>query len=127
MLPLHPELIVQLKDWIAFREKEGASPHDKLFDVPRTLCQIMAIDLAYAGIEKRDALDRVIDVHALRHTHATILAKQGVPITVIQKSMRHADLRQTMRYTHTELENVSDGIGKLPSFLKQDDDQDGTS
>ena len=70
-------------------------------------------------------MDRSIDVHALRHTHATILAKQGVPITVIQKSMRHADLRQTMRYTHTELENVSDGIGKLPSFLKQDD-QDET-
>jgi len=58
---------------------------------------------------------------------ATILAKQGVPITVIQKSMRHADLRQTMRYTHTELENVSDGIGKLPDFLKKEDDQAGTA
>jgi len=124
MLPLHPELIVQLKDWVAFRKKEGtASPHDKLFDVQKALCQILALDLAYAGIEKRDAMDRVIDVHALRHTHATILARQGVPITVIQKSMRHADLRQTMRYTHTELENVLDGIGKLPDFLKKEDDQ----
>ena len=41
--------------------------------------------------------------------------------------MRHADLRQTMRYTHTELENVSDGIGKLPDFLKKEDDQAGTA
>jgi len=125
-LPLHPELLVQLRDWIALREQEGtASPHEKLFDVPKRLCQILALDLACAGIEKRDAMDRVIDVHSLRHTHATILVEQGVPITVVQKAMRHADLRQTMRYTHTELENVSDGIGKLPDFLKKDDDQDG--
>ena len=38
--------------------------------------------------------------------------------------MRHADLRQTMRYTHTELENVSDGIGKLPDFMKKKEDDD---
>jgi hypothetical protein len=29
-------------------------------------------DLKYAGIEKRDVLNRVLDVHALRHTHAQI-------------------------------------------------------
>jgi len=66
-------------------------------------------------------LDRVIDVHALRHTHATILAEQGVPITVIQQSMRHADLRQTMQYTHTELENVAEGVNMLPDFLREDE------
>jgi len=64
----------------------------------------------------------VIDVHDLRHTYATILAEQGIHITVVQQAMHHADLRMTIRYTHTKLENVSDGIGKLPDFLKKDDD-----
>jgi site-specific recombinase XerD len=81
--------------------------------------------LAYAGIEKRDAMDRVIDVHALRHTHATILVEQGVPVTVVQKAMRHSDLRMTMRYTHTKLESVSDGISKFLDYLKKDDDEEG--
>ena len=127
-LPLHPELIVQLKEWVTLREKEGTvSPQDNLFRITSSLNQILTADLAFAGIEKRDALDRTIDVHSLRHTHATILVEQGVPITVVQKAMRHADIRQTLRYTHTELENVSDGIGKLPDFLKKDDDQAGAA
>jgi len=128
-LPIHPELLIQLKGWFAIKKQEGkASAKDRLFRVPRHLVRVLHRDLAYAGIEKRDAMDRVIDVHALRHTHATILADQGVPITVVQKSMRHADLRQTMRYTHTELENVSDGIDQLPGFLKKDeDDQAGAA
>jgi len=117
-LPLHPELLKQLKEWTTLREKEGmSSPKDKLFHVPISLSRILARDLVFAGIEQRDAMDRVVDVHALRHTYATTLVRQGVPITVVQKAMRHADLRTTMRYSHTELENVSDGIGKLPDFL----------
>lgn len=127
-LPIHPELLRQLKEWFALREKEGtASPKDSLFHVPKTLIQALSLDLAFAGIEKRDAMDRVIDVHALRHTYATILVEQGVPITVVQQAMRHADLRMTMRYNHTKFESVSDGIGKLPDFLNKDDDQAGAA
>jgi len=100
----------------------------KLFRIPAALNRILDRDLAFAGIDKRDAMDRVLDVHALRHTPATILAEQGVPITVVQQSMRHADLRMTMRYTHTKLESVNDGVSKLPDFLKKkDDDQAGAA
>jgi integrase len=115
-----------LKDWFAIKKQEGkALPKEKLFQVPAGFDKILNRDLAFAGIEKRDAIDRVIDVHALRHTHATILAEQGVPITVVQKAMRHADLRMTMRYTHTKLESVSDGVSKFPDYLKKDDEEDG--
>jgi integrase len=122
-LPLHPELLQQLKEWFIIKKRENkASAKDKLFKVPDALDTILNRDLVFAGIEKRDAMDRVIDVHALRHTHATILVEQRVPITVVQKAMRHADLRMTMRYVHTELENVSDGIGKFPDYLKNEKD-----
>jgi len=124
-LPLHPELLKQLKDWVTLKKSEGkASPKQKLFQVPTGFDKILNRDLLFAGIDKRDAMDRVIDVHALRHTHATILAEQGVPITVVQQSMRHADLRMTMRYTHTKLESVSDGVSKFPDYLKHDEDED---
>jgi len=124
-LPIHPELHKQLKDWFALKKQEDkASPKEKLFQVPTSLDKILNRDLAFAGIEKRDTMDRVIDVHALRHTHATILVEQGVPITVVQQAMRHADLRMTMRYTHTKLESVSDGVSKFPDYLKKDDEDD---
>ena len=53
-----------------------------------------------------------------------MVSEQGVPITVVQQAMRHADLRMTMRYTHTKLESVSDGVSKLPDYLKNDDEDD---
>ena len=125
-LPIHPELHKQLRDWLDLKTQEGkALPKEKLFQVPSAFDKILNRDLAYAGIEKRDAMDRVIDVHALRHTHASILAEQGVPITVVQQAMRHADLRMTMRYTHTKLESVSDGVSKFPDYLKKNDNEDG--
>jgi integrase len=64
-------------------------------------------------------LDRVVDVHALRHTHATILAKRGVSPKVAQSSMRHSCIRLTMNvYTHLELTDVAEGVKQIPDFLE---------
>jgi site-specific recombinase XerD len=45
-----------------------------------------------AGIEKR------VNPHALRHTHAAELAAKGVPVNVIQGQLGHANLAVTDRY-----------------------------
>jgi integrase len=45
-------------------------------------------DLKFADIAKRDSLNRVIDVHALRHTHATLLAQSGVSPSIAKSTMR---------------------------------------
>ncbi len=45
-----------------------------------------------AGIEKR------VHAHGLRHTHAAELAREGVPINVIQAQLGHSDLGTTSRY-----------------------------
>jgi hypothetical protein len=38
--------------------------------------------------------------HALRHTFATRLAEEGVPLQIIQKLLGHTTLKMTMRYVH---------------------------
>ena len=127
-IPLHPELVVHLKAWLALKKQRGEDGQkEKLFHIPAALCKILNRDLAFAGIPKRDVLDRVIDVHALRHTHGTLLAQSGVSPTVAKSSMRHSDVRMTMNvYTHLELGNVADGVNRLPDFLnseKKDGDE----
>jgi integrase len=121
-LPLHPELVVELRKWLELKQGDGElSPKEKLFNVPFGLCKILNRDLAYAGIEKRDGLDRVVDVHALRHTHGTLLAKRGVSPTVAKNSMRHSDIRMTMNlYTHLDLDDVAEGVNRIPDFLNGD-------
>ena len=118
-LPLHPELVTPLKKWIEL--KGNVDAREKLFDVPKALDKILNRDLEFAGIPKRDILNRVVDVHALRHTHGTLLAQKGVSPTVAKNSMRHSDVRMTMNvYTHLELSDIAEGIKRLPGFLGEE-------
>ena len=47
---------------------------------------------ARADIEKR------VHAHGLRHTHAAELAREGVPMNVIQAQLGHSNLGTTSRY-----------------------------
>ncbi len=47
---------------------------------------------AKAGLDKR------VNPHALRHTHAAELAAEGTPVNVIQTQLGHANLAVTDRY-----------------------------
>ena len=38
------------------------------------------------------------DFHSLRHTHATMLAENGVPPKYLQERLGHKDLQVTMKY-----------------------------
>jgi integrase len=64
----------------------------------------------------REACARVgiipaVGFHVLRHTHASILAMQGVPMMVIARQLGHADTRMTERhYAHLAPNYVADTI-----------------
>ena len=45
-----------------------------------------------AGIEKR------VHPHGFRHTHASELAREGVPLHIIRAQLGHQDLATTARY-----------------------------
>lgn len=119
-LPIHPCLVGMLKEWLKHKEAvsgpDSIKPDKPLFRVPDKLVKILDRDLALAGIEKCNCFGQ-LDVHALRHTHATQLAKAGVSPALAQKSMRHSDIRLTMGvYTHLEMEDTASAINELPNF-----------
>jgi site-specific recombinase XerD len=65
----------------------GGSPLD-----PSYVRKLLARLAGKAGIEKR------VNPHALRHSHAAELAAEGVPVKVIQGQLGHANLAVTDRY-----------------------------
>jgi len=120
-LPLRGDLADDLHKHIA--RLAGASggavsPDAPLFDIDwRNLLRTFNLDLAAAGIAKKDAQGRTVDVHSLRHTFATLLARNGVSPSVAQKLMRHSDIRLTMNlYTHLELADTAGAVAALPMF-----------
>jgi site-specific recombinase XerC len=65
----------------------------------------------------KNAAGLFADFHANRHTFITNLSRAGVLPKVAQTLARHSDIRLTMNiYTHTDLDEKVDAIGKLPSF-----------
>jgi len=60
---------------------------------------------------ERAGIVPAIGFHVLRHTHASILAMQAVPMAVIARQLGHSDTRMTERhYAHLAPNYVADTI-----------------
>ncbi len=85
--------------------------------LPDEMAQVIAADLAAAGIAVRNEAGRVIDFHALRHTIITRLARSGVTPKVAQTLARHSTITLTMdRYAHVALTDTSKALAALPAL-----------
>ena len=74
-------------------------------------------DLKAAGIERKSPDGRSIDVHSLRRTFGTMLARAGVPLTTTQRLMRHSTPELTAKlYIDEEPIDMMQAVEKLPEF-----------
>jgi site-specific recombinase XerD len=53
---------------------------------------------AFKDLAVKAGIDKRVHPHGLRHTHASELAREGVPLHVIRRQLGHADLATTARY-----------------------------
>ncbi len=112
VLPLHPDLIAVLPDWL-----QGIEPGNKLFpglEKKRTWLMVKK-DLERAGIPY-ETEEGIADFHAAgRHTHITELLRNGTSLPEAKKLARHSDINMTMRYTHIGMADQAKAIANLPS------------
>ena len=59
-----------------------------------------------------------VRIHDLRHTFASFLIKQGVPIYHVSQLLGHSDTRITQRYAHLAPENLHDCLNVLPQLTQ---------
>ena len=101
-LPLHSYVVDLLKDWKAKHPETKQS--ERILNIPASNSSFLKVlnrDLEYAKIHKMDEVGRVIHLHALRHSFASLLASQGVHPHVLQHLARHSRVETTMKlYTH---------------------------
>jgi hypothetical protein len=61
-------------------------------------------------------LPRWMRFHDLRHTTATLLVKARVPMYVVQKILRHADIKTTVGiYGHLDIEDSREALKSMPA------------
>jgi integrase len=73
----------------------------------------------------RDAFERAVsraglaDVtfHTLRHSTASYLVQQGVPLYVVSQVLTHASVAMTTRYAHLHVDQIRDALNVLADRL----------
>jgi integrase len=110
VLQLHPELIAELSRM----RPADAVASTRVFPTEVTNLTRKK-DFARARIDLVDAHGHVADLHSLRGTLGTRLARAGIAPQVAQKLMRHADYRTTLNhYTMLSLADTMDAMKRLP-------------
>jgi integrase len=94
--PLPGHVADGLRGWL-----RGKPIERPVFDLPQSTAEMVRADARAAGVDP-DGLD----MHALRHTYITNLARSNTPIAITQKLARHSDPKLTLGvYTHLDLED----------------------
>lgn len=110
-LPMHPELVNLVRQWVA-----GMAPDAPLFPrlARKKTYTMVQKDLERAGIPY-ETHEGLADFHAAgRHSHITGLVRSGASIMEAKELARHADIRQTAKYTHIGMEERAEALAALP-------------
>jgi integrase len=115
VLPLRADLVQSLKERV---KALGLKSHERFFQYDMwKLRRAFYGDLKAAGIERKGSDGRSIDVHSLRKTFGTLLAKAGVPLTTVQRLMRHSTPLLTAKlYIDVDPVDMMQALDQLPEF-----------
>lgn len=119
VIPLGPALVELLRQRAALDQPHASalvfmSPWGHAWGLPHNFRDWLYDVLKAADIARRDASGRVINVHALRHTFATRLARVGVPLQQAAYLTGHKTLSVLMQvYTHLQADDARQAIAAL--------------
>ena len=114
-LPLRVDLVQSLAEWI---KEHSVQSNERIFRYDNFFLRYYFYkDLEAAGIERVGSDGRSIDVHSLRKTFGTMLAKAGIPLTTVQRLMRHSTPLLTAKlYIDVDAVDMAEAVDKLPEF-----------
>ena len=109
LLPLAPSLRCYLSDFTQPARRGWLFSGYKGKHLTRAAASVWLLaDAEKAGVSRRKA-----HLHALRHSFATHLLRQGVMLTEVRDLMRHSDISTTSRYLHSCPERLQDAVDRL--------------
>jgi hypothetical protein len=121
--PIQPALASFLKPWLA--DKPKGQP---IFPVDRwAILEAFKADLRDAGIEYKTE-EGFADIHAMRHTYITTLAKSNAPVKVVQTLARHSTPTLTLGvYTHLGPHDQAAALDALPDLTRPAPDRESSA
>jgi integrase len=100
---IDPDALAVLERWIGLRRELGIGPASPLFCTISRPSRGRPVGSSYIrealkALARKAEIEKRVHPHGLRHTHASELAREGVPIHVIRRQLGHSSLAMTERY-----------------------------
>lgn len=100
---LDPQAGAVVDVWIRRRRELGIGAASPLFCTISGPTKGRRLNPAYVRealkhLARKASIDKRVHPHGLRHTHASELAREGVPVHVIRRQLGHSNLATTERY-----------------------------
>ena len=96
-------------------EKVPAEGLEWVFPNPKTNRPFVSIFNAWNTVRNKAGLAG-LRVHDLRHSFASALVNQGVPIYDVQKLLGHQSIKTTERYSHLSSERLRQSASAASAF-----------
>jgi site-specific recombinase XerD len=96
---LDPTAFAVIERWLERREALDINGHRPLFcTLKGQPVQSAYVRALLPRLAARADIEKRVHPHALRHTHAAELAREGVPLNLIQAQLGHSNVATTSRY-----------------------------
>ena len=95
---IDPSAIAVIERWIDARANLGLNGGPVFSTLTGGEIATSYIRKLLPRLARKAGIDRRIHPHGLRHAHAVELAREGVPVPIIQRQLGHASLATTSRY-----------------------------
>lgn len=88
-----------LEHWMGVRARLPLASSSPLFCTLRGGCMDSSyVRTLFPRLARRAGIEKRVHAHGLRHTHASELAAEGIPMNLIQAQLGHSSLATTSRY-----------------------------
>lgn len=107
VLPLSPEAVKLLQQW----KKQGTGK-GLVFPSPATGQSFDNINKSFNKLIEDSGIKN-FSFHCLRHTFASWLVMEGVPLNTVRDMMTHADIKMTLVYAHLSSDHKAEALAKV--------------
>ena len=113
--------VLPMDEWIYDLLKSVKKKSGLVFTLPdgRSL-RVGYVSSKFKKYVRKAGIRPDIHFHSLRHTGATWLVQNGVPIYTVQHILGHSTIQMTQVYSHLEAEDLRHPLSRISELLDQD-------
>jgi site-specific recombinase XerD len=94
-----PTAFAMIEQWLERRKALGINGRASIFcTLDGKLMKAAYVRALLPRLANKASIEKRVHAHGLRHTHAAELAREGVPMNVIQAQLGHSNLGTTSCY-----------------------------